>query len=335
MLGRLLSSAAALAVASTLVGTMAAPAAAAPQFDHVFVLVMENQSFDLLVGRDKIDGNGNPSTPDTPFITELAKTRGINTFYFGVTHPSLPNYLSMVSGDYFRIQDDNPSCFAQPNPGPTCDVAKGDNIVDTLEKNDMTWSVLEQSMPTPGYLGVTYPASGSPTLYAQKHNPFVYFPDVAKNPTRLAKIVPWTDKSLAQNVANPPNFTYLVPDQCHDMHGTSTCADLDSLLQAGDDTVKKTVLTVTNSPKFTQHSVLFVVWDEDDYSSNLGCCDSLPHLGGGHTLALAITKDATPRRSAVPANHYSLLRTIEAGLGLPFLGHSADSINVPTLFDLL
>ena len=334
MLSRFLASVTGVAVVSALLGSASTPASAATTFDHVFVLMMENQSFDLLVGRDRNDANGNPTIPDTPFITELSRSRGLATLYFGVTHPSLPNYLTTISGDYFNIQDDNPSCYAQPNPGPTCDTAKGANIVDSLEAKGMSWAVLEQSMPSAGYLGVQYPLSG-PTLYAQKHNPFVYFADVAKDPTRLKKIVPWTDATLAKVVAHPPAFTYLVPDQCHDMHGTTTCTNLDSLLEAGDDTVKQTVLAVTNSPAFTANSVLFVVWDEDDYTSSLGCCDSLPRMGGGHTLALALTKQAAAHRSATPVNHYSLLRTIEAGLGLPYLHHSADSTDVPTLFDIL
>ncbi|HMD02276.1 MAG TPA: alkaline phosphatase family protein, partial [Candidatus Baltobacteraceae bacterium] len=226
-----------------------------------------------------------------------------------------------------------PSCYAQPAQSP-CDTAPGLNLVDTLEGKGLTWTALMQSMPSAGFLGPRYPASG-PTLYAQKHNPFVYFNSVASNPVRLAKIVPLTDLSLSQTVAHLPNFTFIVPDQCNDMHGTSTCSDFDGLLKAGDAMVKKLTFAVLNSPSFTRKSALFIVWDEDDYSSNLGCCDSLPSLGGGHTLALVMTKKTNPRRSAVPINHYSLLRTIEEGFGLPYLGNSGDPINVPSMFPLL
>jgi len=301
-------------------------ASAQPTFDHVYVLMMENQSFDNLIGRDLVDASGNPTTPDTPFITSLATTdSGLATLYFGVTHPSSPNYIAQVSGNYFGIQDDNPSCFAEPPPGPGCHAINAKNIVDSLETAGMTWTVLEQSMPKPGWLGVQWPKSGSPRLYAQKHNPFVYFSDIASNPARLARIIPLNSTTLSQTIAAPPTFTYIVPNQCHDMHGTTTCTSFDDLLRVGDDTVRSIVTQITSASTFTANSVLFVVWDEDDYSSRLGCCSSKPGHGGGHTAAIVVDKNTAWRASYLPMNHYSLLKTIEEGLGLPLLAHSADS----------
>jgi phospholipase C len=314
---------------------LAAPAQATPTFDHVYVLMMENQSFDNLVGRDKVDASGNILGPDTPFITQLATRRaGLATLYFGVTHPSLPNYVAQISGDYFGIQDDNPSCYAEPPPGSGCHTINGANIVDSLEKAGMTWTVLEQSMPRAGWLGITWPKSGSPTLYAQKHNPFVYFTDIASNSKRLANILPLTDETLGRTLAKPPTFTYIVPDQCHDMHGTSTCTNFDALLEKGDDTVASIVNAITGAPTFTANSVVFVVWDEDDYSSKLGCCSSKHGLGGGHTLAMVIDNNTAWRATTNPLNHYGLLRTVEEGLGLPLLRHSADT-DVADMFNLL
>jgi hypothetical protein len=312
----------------------ATPASAQPTIDHAWVIMMENQSFDDVIGRDLVNPSGNPTTPDTPFITGLATTNGLATLYFGVTHPSLPNYLSMVAGDYFGVQDDNPSCYAEPPPGSGCHAIKGKSIVDSLESAGLTWTELEESMPKPGWLGVTFPKSGSPTLYAQKHNPFVYFSDVASNPSRLAKIQPLTSATLQSTIANPPSFTYIVPNQCKDMHGTSTCTDFDSLLREGDREVKTLVTAITAAPTFTSNSVLFLVWDEDDYSSNFGCCDSKPRLGGGHTVAVVIDRNTTWRATTTPMNHYSLLKTVEEGLGLPLLGHSADP-NVSDMSSLL
>lgn len=313
----------------------ATPASAQPSFDHVYVLMMENQSFDNLVGRDVVNASGNPTTPDTPFITQLAtQYSGVATLYYGVTHPSLPNYLTQIAGDYFNVQDDNDSCFAVPPPGPGCHTLTGTNLVDTLEQAGKSWVVLEQSMPRAGFLGDQWPKSGAPRLYAQKHNPFVYFSDIASNSARMQKILPMTQTTLAQTLSNPPSFTYIVPDQCHDMHGTTTCTDFDGLLREGDREVSKLVTEITGASTFTANSVLLVVWDEDDYSSNFGCCDSKRRLGGGHTLAMVVDKNPYWRASAVPMNHYSLLKTIEEGLGLPLLGHSADP-NVPDMMSLL
>jgi phosphatidylinositol-3-phosphatase len=330
-------------VAGALLLALAAPAGAATRsqrhatasFDHVFVLMMENQSFDNLVGRDLVNASGNPTTPDTPFITNLATTgSGLSTLYFGVTHPSLPNYLSQVAGSYFGVQDDNPSCYAEPPPGPGCHAINATNLVDQLETAGMTWKVLEQSMPRVGFRGVQWPKSGSPRLYAQKHNPFMYFSDIASNPTRLANIVPMTPANLAATIASPPTFTYIVPDQCHDMHGTTTCTSFDDLLREGDRTVKRIVTQIAASPAFTASSVIFVVWDEDDYSSKLGCCSSVSNRGGGHTLMMVVDKNTSWRSDSIPRNHYSMLKTIEEGLGLTPLAHAGDS-DVTDLFGLL
>jgi len=162
----------------------------------------------------------------------------------------------------------------------------------------------------------------------------VYFKDIAKNPQRLAHIKPLTPRSLGETLAKPPNFTYIVPDQCHDMHGTTTCSDFDGLLQSGDHYLGETVPRILASSGFTSHSAIFVVWDEDDYSSNFGCCSSLPGLAGGHTLALVISDHSSHKRSATPMNHYSLLRTILQGFDLTPLGHSNDADVVP-MWELL
>ncbi len=328
---RLLASAAGLAVAASL--SFATPAAAAPKsFDHAYVIMMENQSFDNLVGHDKFDANGNNLGPDTPFITKSALTEGLATLYFGVTHPSLPNYVATISGDYFGIQDDASSCYALPTPDPGCHKITAPNLVDRLEANHLKFIALMETMPSQGYLGTQYP-SASPRLYAQKHNPFVYFQDIAQNKARLDRIKPLLNATLDETLANPPSLTYIVPNQCHDMHGTSTCTDFDGLLRTGDKYLERLVTKIASSRGYTKNSAIFVVWDEDDYSSNLGCCSSLPSLGGGHTLTLVYSATSVQKRSATPYNHYSLLRTLLEGFKLAPLGHSNDS-DVQPMWDL-
>src|SRR4029077_2466963 len=52
-------------------------------FRHVFVIMMENTGFDALIGN-----------PNSPFTNFLAATAGLATKYFGVAHPSQPNYIA-------------------------------------------------------------------------------------------------------------------------------------------------------------------------------------------------------------------------------------------------
>ncbi len=82
-----------IAVSTTL---LAAPSFAAtvtegiPQFDHQFVIMMENHSYSQIIGN-----------PNAPNINNLANTYNLATNYFGTTHPSLPNYIATISGSDF------------------------------------------------------------------------------------------------------------------------------------------------------------------------------------------------------------------------------------------
>src|SRR5260370_7550658 len=63
------------------------PASAAPAFDHIFVILEENQDYARMVGN-----------ADTPFINGLIANNYLQTDYHGLGHGSLPNYLGLVSG---------------------------------------------------------------------------------------------------------------------------------------------------------------------------------------------------------------------------------------------
>ena len=67
------------------------------RFDHVTVIVLENHGFD--------DALYNGASP---FMRQLAQEQGVATLYFGVAHPSLPNYLALIGGDDFGIRADFP-----------------------------------------------------------------------------------------------------------------------------------------------------------------------------------------------------------------------------------
>ena len=320
-------------LAAALLISSAPASAATTRLQRVFVIMMENQGFDDVIGHNNAAGN-----PDTPYITQLAQRYGLSTYSFGVTHPSLPNYLALVSGQTYNIADDNPSCYAQPPQSP-CDTATGLNIVDELEAAHIPWEVFEQSMPQAGYLGPQYPVNpNGPVLYAQKHNPLVYYKSIAQNMSRRARIVPLNDNAdqLRYALSNPliaPRLSIIVPDQCHDMHGTLGCQKIDYLLMMGDAYVRKLIDVIVHSPSYTPDSAIILTWDENDYSSNLGCCLS-PPVGGGHIATIVITpRYRHPLESALPSNHYTTLRTIEDALGLRALGKSA--YVQPTLFDLL
>jgi phospholipase C len=323
--------------AALVLASVAAPATAHP-IDRIFVIMMENQSFDNVIGRHDA---AHVTLPDTPFITALAQNNGLATLYFGVTHPSLPNYVGLIAGDVFNVHNDNPSCYAVPKPTGHCVSFRNvPTLVDSLEAKGMTWSAYFQTMPTTGFLGEQFPSSVP--LYAQKHNPFVYFNTIAHSPGRLAMLKPIDQlKGDLALGASAPQFEFIVPDQCHDMHGQSPCPDFDPLLRAGDKEVTGLVTKIEASPAFTADSLIFVTFDEDDFSSTLGCCDS-PFFpggalyGGGHTVTIVVSgMHGGSINSAVPYNEYSMLSTIENVWGLPLLGKTADTANVHPMTDLI
>jgi hypothetical protein len=317
-------------------------------------------------GTDEIIGN----SADAPFINQLAAAYGVATNYYGVTHPSLPNYLATLSGDFQGIWDDckagadvtcAPEEFVAGSGDPTSALLltpaevksasatphwfTGRNLVDQVEESGRTWKAYMQSIPGAGSDVEFSPViNGSPVkLYAQKHDPFMYFSDIRQDPDRMKLIVPATQLDTDLASGDVPNFLWLSPDQCHDMHGMSPssaatigipdcgypASGLDhAIIALGDAYLRETVEKIMASPAWRENSAIAIVWDEDDYSGFAGCCGSPVGTGGGvlggaRAPAIVInSRQTAPVSTTHPYNHYSLLATIEQLWGLPCLGQA-------------
>lgn len=257
------------------------------KLNHVFVIMLENHSKSSVI-----------DDPNAPFITSLAHTYGMASNYYGVTHPSEPNYVAAISGSNWFVNDDNPNNRFDHT-----------NLVDQLEQAHKTWGAYMESMPSAGYTGDYWP-SAAQQLYASKHNPFVLFNDIRTNPQRLAQIKPYS--MLAQDLQkDAPAFVWISPNQCHDMHGgvfTPVAADGSdgtpcpfgatkddpndaALKQKADAFTKTAVQTIMASKAWHEgHNAIFVLTDENDFTNNpttdgwesaAGCCDS-PLLPNGY-----------------------------------------------------
>src|ERR1700732_5482984 len=66
-----------------------------PRLDHVFVIVLENHNSFTSFGSNGIIGN-----PQAPNITALWNKYNVATDYNGVWHPSLPNYVARITGNF-------------------------------------------------------------------------------------------------------------------------------------------------------------------------------------------------------------------------------------------
>ena len=248
-----------------------------PPFDHVLVVVLENKAQSDVLG-----------SPDAPGFNSLASRYAVLSRYRGITHPSLPNYLALVSGSTQGIHSDCSIC-----------VVAARNLADTLQRAHRTWKAYAEGLPQPGYTGASF------GRYAKRHVPFLYFQDVVASPSRRRRVVPL--RQLARDLAADrlPSFSLVIPDLCHDMHDCSVAT--------GDRWLKGFLKPLLRSKRLA-NSVVFVVFDETR--------GSLP--GTGLIPALALGPAVVPgSRYRARTSHYGLLRTIEDAWGLQRLGRSA------------
>jgi acid phosphatase len=277
-----------LAVIAVLAGVVTATSAGAtqsalrterqsvPHFRHVVLIVFENHEVDDVLG-----------SSDAPTFNRLGSQYATISNYTAVAHPSLPNYLALVSGSTQGIDSDCTDC-----------IVAGRSLADTLAASRKTWKTYAEGLPRTGFTGAT---SGR---YAKKHNPFVYF---RRNltPARLQRVVPLSRFLPDVRGRRLPTFSLVIPDLCHDMHDCSVSTG---------DTWLASFLKPLLRGSVLKRSAVFVVFDEG--TSDVG--------GGGRIAALALGPLVRPHSKSTGAtNHYGLLRTIESGLRLPLLGLSA------------
>lgn len=262
-----------LALCAVLAGRATA-AAPVPAFAHVVVIVFENKESTSVLGNRA-----------APTFNAYGRRYAKLTRYYGVAHPSLPNYLALVSGSTQGVAITCTTCIIDAK-----------SLADTIEATGRTWKTYAEGLPKPGFLG---PFNGR---YAKKHNPFAYFRSIADDPARRARIVPLSQLGPDVRAGRLPSFSLVVPDLCHSMHDCSVAV--------GDAWLRSQIGRFVKLP----NTVVFVVFDEGSTSIR----------GGGHTAALAIGRAVRPGSLFTRVTgHYGILRTIEQAWGLPLLGRSA------------
>jgi hypothetical protein len=204
------------------VGQSAAPPV--PAFRHVVVVMLENKSQGQVLGNR-----------DAPAFNAFARSGAVLAGYRGVTHPSLPNYLALVSGSTHGISSDCTSC-----------TVAGRSLADTLEARHLSWKAYAEGLPQPGWTGA------SRGRYAKKHVPFLYFRRVLASPSRLKRVVPLTQLARDRAAGRLPSFALVVPDLCHDMHDCSVAT--------GDAWLKRFLPPLLKLPG----TAVFLVFDESD-----------------------------------------------------------------------
>ncbi len=246
---------------------------------------------------------------------------------------------------------------------PAATNVSGKTIADQLVARGLSWKSYQESLPLAGADNVTYSdgfftdstffpgfklSSGDLVLlYAAKHNPFVYFKNVqegAKANHSLANVVGFDGPAglyADLRSGHVPSFSFIVPNQCNDQHGRGNAGNTcgfdpttdgsqsglnPALIYRGDVTLQRLVQAIWDSPAWRfGNNAIVVWWDENDYS-----------LAPNVNKVLVIVDTNYGKRgveSSVFYNHFSLLKTLEGGFGLPCLNHACDG-DVAVMSDL-
>jgi phospholipase C len=337
----------ALAAAAIAPATLANAAAleGVPRFEHVIVIVEENKDYDQILGGAV-----------APNISQMAKTYGNATRFYGETHPSEGNYVAFLGGDTIGIRDDDafyckpglkdPDCPGSSQPTYTDHTAATPHLGDQLQAAGLSWKGYFESLPEPGSMVYTatdpaFPGtSPKAQIYASKHSGFVNFASTQHDPDRARHLVGFDRLEADIAKGDLPNFALVVPNQCNEMHGLygpgipEDClgSNVGPLIHRGDAEIARLVAKLQATPAWrsSKNMAIVITFDEGAGKETSGCCGADPtapsNPGGGHIPTIVLTNHG-PRglADATPFNHYSLLRTIEDAFGVTqHLGHAAE-----------
>jgi phospholipase C len=258
-----------------------------PNFDHIVILIFENKEFGSIIGN-----------PNMPVYNQLAQDNTLLTQFYAVIHPSLPNYIAMMSGDTFDINSNCIDCFIDVTSLP-----------DLIEESGRTWKTYQEDMPEPCYIG-------DHGEYVQKHNPFVYFDAIRLDKARCERsVVPLAALQTDIEAGTLPNFIFITPNLCNSAHDCSTEA-ADAWL--GDILSQLVPALEKEGPNY----LIILTWDEGE--SDQSCCGLAEEAGGRIPVVLISPLVKNNFRDVSPYTHYSLLKTISNAWGLPYLGHAEE-----------
>jgi len=272
------------------IGSFAGPtdAAAAASASHIMLIVEENQGYAQIIGNDA-----------DPYINSLASKYASATKWYGMTDSSLGDYVALISGTI--------GSYSSPT------------LVDELAARGISWGAYMESMPSACYTGT---GVGD---YSKVHNPFVYFKSIKREPSQCDRVVPFlvndgSGFAKALNTNTAPDFMYVVPNICDDMH--NSCTRIDNPIKQGDQWLKSNLPTVFNSQWYASGGIVIITWDSATTSDTSGWNTG----DGGHIPTIVIS--ATSHGAfTTGGNHYGTLRAIEEAYGGPLLGGSESAAN--------
>src|SRR4051794_5563362 len=155
-----------------------------PKSKHVYVVALENKSYEHIVGSSNM-----------PYLNSLFKKGTLATQFYANRHNSIADYFLLTSGTVPTTNNSTTSTY---------DV---NNMVRRLMSLGLTYKVYAQSLPYTGYSGVS---SGA---YLKRHTALPYYTDMGNSTTEMQKLV--STSHLASDTQNTalPNFAFITPDK--------------------------------------------------------------------------------------------------------------------------
>ncbi|MDQ2940319.1 MAG: alkaline phosphatase family protein [Actinomycetota bacterium] len=337
-------------------GASGTASAGSPTINHVFVILLENKTYDKTFG----------SSPGSPYLARTLPSEGaLLERYYGIGHLSLPNYIALASGQPPNTQT-QADCNSFSNMFPGSIGADGivlgqgcvypaatQTIANQLDSDGLSWRAYAQDMansvsagqaascrhPTVNGQDNTQSAKAN-DQYAARHVPFLYFHSIIDTTSCATDVVDLNQLpgDLKQE-SRTPNYSFIVPDLCADGHDPSCPDGSPGGYDGIDRFLREWVPRITGSLAYEDRGLLLITFDEaggtigeEDQSA---CCNEQPGPntpnpggpftgpGGGRVGAVALSPCIQPGTVSDHAyNHYSQLRWIEDNFGLTYLGYA-------------
>ncbi len=264
-----------------------------PAFTNVVIVVGENQNYSTSY-----------NSSNMPYLTSLANEYGLGVNYYSDTHPSIGNYLNLVTGN---ILTDDDSQTPQSLP------VSLNNIALEVQNAGGTWKDYVENLPT------TATCKGlNPGTYYVRHDPLQYMTTINQEGRNYVCFGQFPQDLLLHRL---PTLSWLVPNGCDDAHDCS--------IQTFDNWLRDVIGPLLTTSYFRPGGggLLIVVFDENADDGSPDCETTTEGLGCGGQVELVVVSPYSKRGYQSPGgdtrNYNSswdegdILRLMAQGLGLP------------------
>jgi len=251
-----------------------------------------------------------------PTFKDLAKNGVLLTNYLALTHPSEPNYVASISGDFYGLSDDN--YYNIPENITT--------IVDLLVQKGVSWATYQENLPTiawaPDFTQTNYVSgNGTYKYYVRKHNPLVIH-DAIANTSQAAFIRNFNDFAADVTADVLPQWMFITPNLVNDGHDT-TIDYISSWL-------KYWLYPLLQDERFNSGededgTLILLTFDENETYNTRNAVASL-------LLGSAVPKHLRGTTDTTLYSHYSTLSTVEGNWELGNLGRGDVNATLGNVF---